>query len=398
MRLKVLLVFVTLLAVSLAGCTSGRDISDEAKEREAWARDHNEYAPVAVLSGPERIQPGALVWYSAHGSHDPDFFGAQRDTERDEARSAGGFHARDDASHVQWSWDMTFYDGGPTGLGDGIRKYVWQIDDQPPLVAPELTHRYGSDDGPVRFPVGFTEAGTHNLTLTVIDWSGDRATVRSTITVTESGTGSTVTGWQVTEGGWATERIVPVSFEQYGECPPISRGHYDEAVHRMRVPWDLLFFSDAVQVEATWDHATVPPYLLAHGAAPEGAVATTATADLPATPLTPRTTAADATPPGLKANLNDIAITLGHCETGDAWARFDTDQGWIEETPAESGSVTAEDLSRHVEKVGAKSERVAEYDFNIYLSDQGSNRWGSGEDVIFRTVLKPASETGDGGQ
>ncbi len=208
-------------------------------------------------SSPEPIAPGALVWFSAYGSHDPDFFGASTRDLRDEARSEGGVHIHNDYEHQEFSWYVTLDSEADDSLGTGIKEYHWRIDGGAPRIAHELTHRYGSEDGPLRFPVGFTEPGTHVITLTVVDWSGARDTVSTKVRVEEGDIDSMLTGWSVTEEGWTYTRNVPVSWMKYGDCQPV-RSDYDASVHHVNAPWDLIFFMKDVTVRATWEEVAAP--------------------------------------------------------------------------------------------------------------------------------------------
>lgn len=382
MRSMGVVLAVALVAIAFAGCTEpSRDLETEAKQREDWARKHNDHDPVGILSGPATIAPGALVWFSAHGSHDPDFFGA-RDDARREAGQEAGFHATSDAGSVEWAWHGHLDEGQGPGLGNGVRSYEWRIDDGPALVAPELTHRYGSEDGPIRFPVGFPEEGNHTLTLTVLGWDGGTDSVTMDFEVAEGGTPSTIPGWSVTEEGWTHERTVPVSFEQYGDCPPIGRSLYQADLHRLNVPWDLYFFSQAFEIEATWEE-----FIASHGP-------TRSTEPSPVALGSPATLHQ---PPYVDPNLNDVAVSLGHCETGDVWQVFDVDQAIVGDELTEGGSVTGEELAEHAEMTGAKTERRAAWDFNVYLSDRGTTQWGSGGDIDVRMSFTPATDTGYGG-
>lgn len=369
MRLRIgsLLLAAMVVTVAVSGCTSSRDIDNEAADRAAYAKKHNDYQPIAVLSGPETIAPGALVWFSAYGSHDPDFFGASTRDLRDEARSEGGVHIHNDYEHQEFSWYVTLDSEADDSLGTGIKEYHWRIDGGAPRIAHELTHRYGSEDGPLRFPVGFTEPGTHVITLTVVDWSGARDTVSTKVRVEEGGIDSMLTDWSVTEEGWTYTRNVPVSWMKYGDCQPV-RSDYDASVHHVNAPWDLIFFMKDVTVRATWEEVAAP------------------------SPLDP-----------LRTNLNDVDLTLGHCESPnegqDVWATFATDTEPFAEPDelVEEGDVTGDDFAAHLEMTGARTERMGEWDFNAYLSNEGNGQWGFGSDVTVAFVFHPATDTSYGG-
>ncbi len=350
-----ILLALVVATVAFSGCTASRDIRDEAKDREAYARDHDDYDPIAFLSGPEVIAPGALVWYSAYGSHDPDFFGAREGEVRDQAREEGGVRFRSDYGDHDYAWYWDLAEEGGDGLGVGIREYEWRIDGGPAYSAHELTERYGSLDGPVRFPVGFTEPGTHELRLTVRDWSGAKDTARMTLQVADGGSASQIDAWSVTEAGWVYTREVSVDWQQYGECPLVSPGHYDPVQHHVATPWDIVFFMEKVVVEATWEESAAPGPL-----------------DM------------------LSANLNDVDVTLGHCEKGEAWARFESDTRLGATELVEGGEVPGEDFASHNEITGEITRRVGEWDFNAYLSEKGEGQWGPGTPVTVRFTFVPA--------
>jgi hypothetical protein len=362
-----LIACLIIAAFVLAGCmgTPSRDIEQEGADRLKWAQKNDKHAVVAMLSGPERVQPGALVWYSAYGSHDPDFLGATTRDLYDNRTESGGVVYTDDVNTVRFSWYVPLSERKNQGLGTGVRTYEWQVDDGPVLLSYDLTHRYGSEDGPIRFPLGFTEPGTHTLRLTVIGWDGSRDTANAVIQVADDGVGAALTGWQVTEEGWTYDRSVAIAFHEYGECMPFSGG-YDEATHRVRAPWDLIYFMESVAVNATWPGATE---------------------ELPV-PL-----------PGLPVpalNTNQVDVTLGHCSEGGAWARFSADQE-IVGPPRLTGEVDGHDFAAKLDVDGRRTEKSGAWDFNAYMSDNGQRQGGTGTTANIQFIFVPAMDTSSGG-
>lgn len=359
---KWLLPLVMTATLVLAGCTEpSRDLGSEAADREEYAQEHDRHDPVARLTGPETVAPGALVWFSAEGSHDPDFIGAKR--ERDEAREAGGVHYQDDASSVSFSWyaDLTT---GSSSLGPGIREYRWSIDGGPTLVAPELTERYGTEDGPVRIPVGFTEPGRHTIRLQIVDWSGATDTIVAPFEVAEGGAGTSgdLAGFAVTEEGWTYTRTVDVGGEEYGQCP-LGHDSYDSVDDHVRIPWDVLFFAESLLVDATWDRPAAP-----------------GPADALASPV----------------HTTDLDMTLGHCAQDSVFERFKAEQdpmddGW------EGGTVSLVAFSQQLEKTGHKTEFLAEWDHDLYTSDDGAFRGGTATTATVAYTFVPADDTSGGG-
>lgn len=358
-----LLVAAALLA---AGCMeSGRNIEDEAKERERFAQKTNDFDVVAVLSGPQSIAPGALVWYSAYGSHDPDFLGATKaDLRDDEPETDGYVRYQDDVNDIHFSWYVPLFERTNNGLGTGIRTYEWQVDDGPVLHSFDLTHRYSSEDGPVRFPLGFTEPGEHTLTLTVIGWDGSRDTATMEIRVEEGGTGSTVSDWTVTEDGWVYNRSVDLEPMDYSECP-LGYSQYDAPTHHMTAPWDLVYWMQDVRVVATWD---------------------------PVTSLLPLPLPEEAA-----LNAAEVSITLGHCEKDNVWERFSEDQGPVAASPRVEGTAGGDNFARNLEVEGKRIEKTGSWDFNAYYSDSGTHQGGLFATVDVGFVFIPATNTQSGG-
>lgn len=360
----VILASLCALALVASGCmdSPSRDIDREAKERQEWAQKNNDHDVIAVLTGPNQIAPGALVWYSAYGSHDPDFLGATTaDLRDDEPASEGKVRYEDDASNIHFSWYVPMQERKNDDLGTGIRAYEWQVDNGPVLHSFDLTHRYGSEDGPVRFPVGFPEPGEHTVRLTVVGWDGSRDSAKIDVTVSEGGTGSTVNGWQVTEEGWAHQRWTELEPFHYGECPPL-QSTYDAPTHHVKTPWDLIYWMDEVRVVAQWDVVTEP---------------------LPI--------------PGLDVNIDEVAVTLGHCAQDGAWARFDDDQGFDQAHPRLEGSVGGGEFVQNLETQGKRTEKTGAWDWNAYFSDSGTYRAGLYTEVDVDFVFVPATDTHAGG-
>ena len=373
MRLKVLLVVLAAVALVAAGCMDApsRDIDQEAKQRGQFARDNNDHDVVAVLSGPQTIAPGALVWYSAYGSHDPDFLGATTaDLRDDEPEQEGHIQYRDDVNNMEFSWYLPMYDRSNDGLGTGIRVYEWQIEDGPVLHSFDLTHRYGSEDGPVRLPVGFTEPGEHTLRLTVTGWDGSQDTATLPITVAEEGIGSTIGDWTVTEQGWAHNRSAELEPDAYGECPPLVSS-YDSALHRVQVPWDLVYWIQDVHVAAEWE-----------------TTATSVTGALPGD-----------LPFELPADLNaaDVELTLGHCETEDVWKRIADEPGMLEQTPRIEATAAGDEFVKHMERDGKRTDKTAAWHWNAFHSDSGTHRGGAYTPVDVGFIFTPATDTHAGG-
>ncbi len=366
MKRTVALILLLTAALLAAGCMdSSRDIDREAKDREKYALDNDDHDVVAALSGPQMIAPGALVWYSAYGSHDPDFLGATTaDLRDDEPDASGNVQYEDNVANISFSWYTPLFERSNDGLGTGIRTYEWQVDDGPVLHSFDLTHRYGSEDGPIRFPVGFNEEGKHTLRLTVIGWDGSRDTARIDVTVGESGTGSTVNGWHVEETGWTYNRMVELEPHHYGECMGLS--DYDAATHRVSAPWDLVYWMQDVHVVATWDPVT-------HA--------------LPV-PL----------PEGAAVNLAEVDVTLGHCDREDgAWQRFTQDQGPTEASPRVEGTASGGEFVDHLEVDGKRTDKTGAWYWNAYHSDSGTHRGGLLTTVDVGFVFVPAEDTSAGG-
>jgi hypothetical protein len=372
LRSSWVLAVLLVLALVAAGCMEpSRNIDNEAKERERFARDNNQFDVVAVLSGPATIAPGALVWYSAYGSHDPDFLGAtQADLRDDEPDQQGTVQYRDNVNEIQFSWYMPMYDRSNEGLGTGIRTYEWQVDDGPVLHSYDLTHRYGSEDGPIRFPLGFTEPGEHTLRLTVIGWDGSRDHATMQIRVAEGGTGSTVGDWAVTEEGWVHNRTTELEPHRFGECPPLASS-FDPATHRVQTPWDLVYWMDTVQVQASW-----PPTF--------GNLQGTLGGALPFEPP------AD-------VNTADVELTLGHCNEGDVWKRIDDEPGLMAEEPTIEGSASGQDFTSHMSVDGMRTDKTATWHWNAFHSNSGTQRGGVYTPVDVSFVFVPATDTRAGG-
>lgn len=360
----VLLASLCALSLVAAGCmdSPSRDIEKDAKQRQEWAEKNNDHDVSAVLTGPNHVAPGALVWYSAYGSHDPDFLGAtSADLRDDEPATEGNVRYQDDASDVHFSWYVPMEERQNDDLGTGVRSYEWRVDNGGVLHSFDLTHRYDSEDGPVRFPLGFAEPGEHTLRLTVVGWDGSRDNAVIDITVGEGGTGSTISGWQVAEDGWVHNRTAELEPMHYGECPQL-QSTYDEPTHHVTTPWDLIYWIDEVRVVAQWDIVTEP---------------------LPV--------------PGLDFNIDEVAVTLGHCAQEGAWARFDEDQGFDETAPRVEGSVGGSEFVQHLEVDGKRTAKTGSWDWNAYFSDSGTYRAGFYTDVDVGFVFVPAQNTHAGG-